>query len=128
MNTQNNLTCLIVASLVLSVAGIAEAVTWYAGPLWVSPGDKIVCAAINVSGKDVKQLAIEATIEDMSSVFLQLAGPGLTQTASETNGNIAPRPGFCMFKFKGGKKSVRATACVRSGPGFGTCDTTIVPN
>ena len=111
------------------MAGSAEAATWYAGPLWISPGDQIVCAAMNVSEKDVKRLLVEANIVDGPvTAELQPAGPKEIATAADTNGSNFARAGYCRFEFKGSKKSIRATACVRSGDGFGTCDTTIVPN
>jgi hypothetical protein len=118
-NTTRLVVALVTGSMLLA-AGSARAAELWAGPLNPAPAF-LDCLAANVSKKP-----LEIQIEILSSTGVSVGGTTVTVAPGASSGIGAGvgNPRLCKFTFKGGKKSVRATACVSSDD---RCDGAGVP-
>lgn len=114
---------LVAVLLSASAASVAQAATiLHAGPLRVGVGGQLVCEILNVGSQDVTSVGIEATADETVPSGTPVLTPGAVLTASRINESAGSQPGRCKFTFKGAKKSVRASACVRAdGQGTTSC-------
>jgi len=109
--------------LLVSATSVAQAATTlYAGPLRVGVGGQLVCEILNAGNQDVTSVGIEATVDTTVPSGTPVLTPGAVLSASRINEAAGSQSGRCKFTFKGAKKSVRASACVRAdGQGTTSC-------
>ena len=94
------------------VGGVAEAGTLYAGPLRLSQGDNISCQIVNVGKRDLQEVVVEAHADGSDSHGPSTLAQGETEAITQGATVGSSTQGWCRFTFKGGKRNVRATACV----------------
>jgi hypothetical protein len=100
------------AGILLALAASARAATLITPPLFTDNGNALACMITNVGKKPV-----DVTIEAINAAGTVI-GSNATTIPPGNATNVSPATTFtttfCRFTVKGGKKSVRAAACLRA--------------
>ncbi len=108
--------------LLFALASPAQAAPLVAGPLLVDDnfavGDTLWCLSVNIGTKPIEMTVVIA-FDGVSTLDVTLQ-PGEVSRLWAHNFTSLSLTGYCSFDVtKGGKKNLRATACVDVGAGQG---------